>query len=295
MSFRHPTSEARRMVGIPLDITTRKKRWYNIAGMTNQEENSKDQISSKRRRKKLIGNIIWALIILGYLFLIFVSFPQFVGFYIIVLLPLLIIATVIMTFVYLRNEGYSILSSIFLSIITFLLGCFILAIVIPQCFVYHRHAWENRCKLTLRALGSSQTAFAEKNYGNYGNWQELTDADYIQEGYNRTNMIDNYSITVFERTKATLYDLAEGTTNSSFTIIAVPRSGRSSVNKYPIYFSPRKDFPGVNVLFRNRPGYDLRTFAICEDQTPRCWIGIDSKWTTENISLRNKELWEPLR
>ncbi|MCD6216247.1 hypothetical protein J7L05_00120 [bacterium] len=263
--------------------------------MNNQDGKSYDQFSAKRRRKKRIGNIIWAVIILGYLFLIFVSFPQFGGFYIIVLLLLLIIATVIMTFVVLRNEGYSIFSSIVISGITLILGCIILAIVIPQTLSFSREAWENRCKLTLRALGSSQTAFAEKNNGNYGNWLELTDADYIQEGYNRTNMIDNYSITVFEIKKATLCDLAEGTTKSSFTIIAVPRSGRSSVNKYPIYFSPRKDFPGVNVLFRNRPGYHLRTFAICEDQTPRCWIGIDSKWTTENISLRNKELWEPLR
>ena len=122
------------MVGIPFDRTAQRQQWYNIAGMNNQDGKSNDQLSVKRRRKKRIGNIIWALIILGYLFLIFVSFPQFVGFYIIVPLPLLIIATVIMTFVDLRNEGYSILSSITFSFITLLLGCVILAIAIPQGF-----------------------------------------------------------------------------------------------------------------------------------------------------------------
>lgn len=219
----------------------------------------------------------------------------------IILYLLVIFASVIMIFVVLRDIGWSISQSIISSSIILLFWCFVLAIVISMVFTVRGPAWENRCKLTLRALGSMQTAFAEKNKGNYGSWQELTDADFIQEGYNRTNMIDNYSIIAFEIKKATLCDLAEGTTNSSFTIIAVPRYWRTMQNKRSLRFFPRRHFLGVNVIFTSLPsyythrGFRLRTFAICEDQTPRFWVGVDSEWTTENINLRNEELWKPLR
>lgn len=154
--------------------------------------------------------------------------------------------------------------------------------------------------MTLRALGSMQLAFADEHNGNFGNWQELTNEEYIQEGYSRANMIDNYSITVFERTRATLSDLAEDTAKPSFTIIAVPGNFRHKQTKSPVCIFPRRTF-GINVVFRDLPDYysyqsiHLCTFAISEDQTPLCWIGKSSEWTTENISLNNKNLWEPLR
>ncbi len=144
----------------------------------------------------------------------------------------------------------------------------IAAIIIPQFLNNGGGAWENRCKLTLRALGTAQQTFLDGNPDkSYGTWEELIEAYCIPEGYNRTNMIDNYSIVVFIVHKSTLDENGNSNLDSSFSIVAIPRSQR------------------------NR----LRTFAIGHDQTPRVWVGKSEDWTTENVSLHNIELWEPLR
>lgn len=144
----------------------------------------------------------------------------------------------------------------------------IAAFIIPQILGARRTAWANRCKLTLRTLGSSQVKFKDENpENNYGTWEEMYEDDYIQEGYNRRNMIDNYSIAVFSVQKSTLDEKGNSNLDSSFTIAAIPRIKRK----------------------------DLRTFALGDDQTPCVWVGKSEEWTTENVTLHNIDLWEPLR
>lgn len=121
----------------------------------------------------------------------------------------------------------------------------IAAIAIPQLLNARRSAWENRAKLTIRALGSSQMAYADANLEkNYGTFQNMLDTEYIQAGYSRGNMIDNYSIAIFYRLPVTD---ALGSADGGFTIVAMPRSNK------------------------NR----LRTFAICDDQTVR--VAVDNR------------------
>lgn len=99
-----------------------------------------------------------------------------------------------------------------------------------------RKALENRAKLTLRALGSSQLAYQDSNLEkNYGSYQDMLDTEYIQQGYTRENLIDEYTIVVF-------YSGASGTTRGEgFQLIAAPKD----------------------------PNSNLRTFGICDDQTIR--------------------------
>lgn len=139
--------------------------------------------------------------------------------------------------------------------------------VIDDAMRPRRSAWENRSKLTLRALGSSELAFAKENDNEFGTWDEMTKAEFIQIGYSRTNMIDNYSLIVFEISKSTRDDDNNILVPSTFTMIAIPRSQK------------------------NR----LRTFAFGDDQTPRIWVGSKDAFDPENIALRDIKLWEPLR
>ncbi|HYE78382.1 MAG TPA: prepilin-type N-terminal cleavage/methylation domain-containing protein [bacterium] len=153
----------------------------------------------------------------------------------------------------------------------------IAAIAIPQLLNARRSAWENRAKITLRALGSSQLAYQDSNLNkDYGTFQNMLDSDYIQKGYTRGNMIDNYSIAVFYRSSSTRVGPYSGA-DSTFTIVAVPRSQK------------------------NR----LRTFAICDDQTVRVATdgatqvvpanGDTAMPTIPNPATDNPCDWEPLR
>jgi hypothetical protein len=127
---------------------------------------------------------------------------------------------------------------------------------IPLSFESRYSAWENRCKLTLRALGSSELAYADTNLNKaYGTWESLQESEYIQKGYTRANIVDNYSLCTFYADQKHFY------------IIAVP--------------SPQK--------------MKLRTFAISDDQTPRVWVGKDSEFSPTDFDFGNPAKWEPLR
>lgn len=135
------------------------------------------------------------------------------------------------------------------------------------------NAMENRCKLTLRALGSCQLAYMDANIQkNYGTWQSLVDNRYILQGYNRSNMIDNYSICVFQ-TGISLKKRKYNYSNSTFTIVAIPRSQK----------------------------HRLRTFAIGDEQTPLVWVGSNGAFESRlhrsppAFTLDNADRWAPLR
>lgn len=128
-------------------------------------------------------------------------------------------------------------------------------------------ASENRCKLTLRALGSTQLAFADTNKGEYGTFDELMKADFIQKGYDELNVIDNYKIVVFNVQKSVKDKDGKITTPADFLIVAVPRDSENE--------------------------FGLRTFAIGTDQTPRVWIGDSKDFDITKIDMNNPSQWEP--
>jgi len=131
-----------------------------------------------------------------------------------------------------------------------------------------RSAWENRCRLTLRALGSTELAYQDQNKNHdYGTWEELIDPrnNFIQQGYTRETLIDNYAIVIFDVKKSTLNEKGESNGDSTFMIVAEPRSPRNN----------------------------LRTFAIDQDQIPYVWIGKDSQWGEGKTKLDDRSLWEP--
>jgi len=83
---------------------------------------------------------------------------------------------------------------------------------VPQMLNTRRSAWENRCKLTLRSLGSCEKYYQDKNKNrDYGTWEELIDPrnSYIQQRYTRETLIDNYAIVIFDVKKSTLNEKGE--------------------------------------------------------------------------------------
>ena len=110
---------------------------------------------------------------------------------------------------------------------------------------------ENNCKMRLRVFGSFQLAYSDQNKNlDYGTWISLQNSDYIQQGYSRSNFIEGYSISKFNVLLSTIVD-GKSQYDSRFEIVAVPRQ------------------PNI---------HRLRTFGICEEQTPMVWIGEDSWW-----------------
>jgi hypothetical protein len=131
----------------------------------------------------------------------------------------------------------------------------------PNLLNAKRSQYENRCKLTLRALGATELDFADRNNGNFGTWEQLVNGNYMI-GTNRKNVIEYYSIAVFSVDKS-----KNSAKIDTFTIVALP----------------------INPKFR------LRTFALGEDQIERVWINFDSTIDFSNIDLKDLDNWEPLR
>ena len=263
--------------------------------MNTEEKQDNEQILTSCAPLNRTKIIIGCIIVFCILCLIFVNFPQIEILYYVTLSWLTYLLIVTLVIINMRENKISLGEFYFWVFIMLGVGFVITLIAIPQLLGSRRHAWENRCKLALRTLGSAQIDFADNHDGNYGTWQELVDEGLLQKGYNPTNIIDNYSILVFSVKNVTQTDQLDSNIISSFTIVAVPVNERNRLFKPAVYITMRKGFPGINVFIKNLPGWLLRIFALGEDQTPRVWVGKDSEWTTENISLHNNELWEPLR
>ena len=129
---------------------------------------------------------------------------------------------------------------------------------------------ENCCRLTLRALGSTELAYQDQNgQGNYGSWANLIDPElnYIQQGFTRSDIINFYSIAVFNVTLSVKGNDGKIQKPSTFQIVALPYSQRKG----------------------------LRTFAIDDNQTPLMWIGPRFAWTLKGLNLKDPKFWMPLR
>jgi hypothetical protein len=142
---------------------------------------------------------------------------------------------------------------------------FLMIMAIPQLQSSRRGAWHTRCIKTLEALARNQFDYAQANEQRFGTWQDLIDKNLIQQGYNRTNLIDNYSIAAFITANPNID--SNMVIAPSFSIVAIPGS------------------------VKNR----LRTFAICEDQHPRMWMGDESSFDLDSLDLQDDKLWRPLR
>jgi hypothetical protein len=129
-----------------------------------------------------------------------------------------------------------------------------------------RSAWENRCKITLRSLGSAQLSFFYGHNEEYGTWDELMKEDFVQKGDDQLNYIDNYEIMVFDVQKS-IKNSYGTVTESSFTIVAVPRNPRNG----------------------------LRTFALGTAQSLRHWVGKSEEFDIAHMGLENPSHWEPLK
>ena len=70
-----------------------------------------------------------------------------------------------------------------------------LVMAMPPLFNAKRDAWESRAKATLRSLGETQYAYSNSNdEHHFGSWEALWDTQYLAPGYNRTNIIEMYSV-----------------------------------------------------------------------------------------------------
>lgn len=123
---------------------------------------------------------------------------------------------------------------------------------------------EDKSILTLYALGSSELALKDTSKdGNYGSIEEMTKEEFIQKGYDANNLIDDYTLAVFDATPSRT--LPDGTIEeSTFLIIAVPNDRNSN----------------------------LRIFAIDQEQIICEWLGDSADWTSENTNLDNEKQWK---
>lgn len=135
---------------------------------------------------------------------------------------------------------------------------------------------EDRCKNTLRALGSAQLAYQDQNLHNdYGTWLSLKNG-YLNKGYTRSNMIEAYSISVFSVVKSgKLPNGRYDNRSSKFQIITVPNT----------------------MVYE-----DLGILGIGTDQTPyqfkfgneKYWWWIENRYNKEQFTF-TEEYWEPVR
>jgi len=162
-----------------------------------------------------------------------------------------------------KDGGFTLLELLIIAMII----AIIVAIAIPQLLNARRSAWENRAKLTLRAIGSSELAYQDLTKENtYGTWGALKSTQLIQVGYTRSSIIDNYSIMLWDVDPPSMSFGGLPAYDSRFTIIAIPRSQKNK----------------------------LRTFGINDDQTLRIYVGKPEDFGN-SYGMRNAAFWSPLR
>lgn len=164
------------------------------------------------------------------------------------------------------EKGFTLLELLIIAVIIGIIA----AIAIPQLLNARRSAWENRCKLTLRSVGTAQISYYNTTQEHtYGTFDTLLNSDYLQSGYTRSSIIDNYSIIVFDVDPPTMTFGGLPAYDSTFTVIAIPKSQK------------------------NR----LRTFGMNTDQTLRIYAGKDSDFVNSfgNSSFNSPNIWETLR
>lgn len=122
----------------------------------------------------------------------------------------------------------------------------------------------NICRLTLRALGSTQLSYQSLNsHADFGTFWALEDTGFIEKGYTRENLIENYSISVFNAlTSSKLPDGSYKSKSSQFQIIAVPHTKVYSLCIYGI-------------------GTDMNVYQFKND-TPNYWWWIKHKYMKDD-------------
>lgn len=136
----------------------------------------------------------------------------------------------------------------------------------------HKSNIERGCRLYLRALGSTQLSYMDNNnMRNYGSWELLVQSGYVDddERYSRSNIIEEYSISVFA---AKVSELNVRISNSKFTIIAQPDIKDSDLSILGI-----TEFQDVLVYSDTSSNF-------------REWI-----LSAGLFSLQNDKMWKPLR
>ena len=228
--------------------------------MNNSEPTESKKNSSWRIVAKIICGIL-ALVSVPLAFMSVVVFDNPLLFFTYAWLCVLCVRYVLNFQDEIRYWIWAILACLLLSLISYLIKA-------PTIIHVRNASHENVCKLTLKALGCSLKAFRDDQVDkNFGTWEELVEEEYIIEGYTTENIIDKYTIVVFDVKKSTLDEEGNSINDSTFTMVAVPRNQK------------------------NR----LRTFALSDDQTPRVWVGNADEWSTEDVQLHNIDMWEPLR
>ena len=151
----------------------------------------------------------------------------------------------------------------------------IAAIAIPQLLNAKRSAWESRAKTTLRAYGETELAYQNTNNDHHwGSWTALINTEYLAKGFNRSNIIENYSVWTSVNNPSDMTSTSglggTGVGDNSFTVIAFPRT--------------------------TRPAGYLATFIIREDEVLRVY-----RDTTQGVKEWGEDgdfggrTWEPIR
>ena len=177
------------------------------------------------------------------------------------LLPLLIFIVALIT----KNRNRMWYLATLHTLIPLVVVHIILFSALPHLVGMKRHTLDIRTLTSLRTLAKVQHDYAQKNNNKFGTWKDLQDQEFITQGYTRLNIIDNYSLAVFRVNNPS--PESDQSYEPSFQIVSIPRSQKNK----------------------------LMTFAICEDQHPRLWIGDESSFNLESLDLKNDDLWKPLR
>jgi prepilin-type N-terminal cleavage/methylation domain-containing protein len=144
-----------------------------------------------------------------------------------------------------KESGYSLLELLYVvSIIAILLG-----MLVPILLTQKNRIIMAAATRKLRNIGRVMTDYSlsDQHMGNYANFQELKDAQMIENEITVSNLITDYSL-VFMTS-----DSARGSvSDSGFTVIAYPR--RERFYGYLSTFAITED--NVVRVYRGRPGED---------------------------------------